>query len=114
MKKQFNFDEFLDFVREENKLVCARCKDQGIVNETMQILAHTVKLAEELGEFSSEILINQKLVRKEKLYDNMAELRKEFADVVIVALELADLLNIDIKQALLEKSEIIKARRTTA
>ena len=83
-------------------------QDQDI---TKRIFAQTVKLTEEIGELSSEILWNTWVVRKEKLSRYSAEtLQDEFADVIIVTIRLAKLMNVDIRSALKNKTEKIKQR----
>lgn len=78
---------------------------------TTRIFAQTVKLTEEVGELSAEILWHTWFVRKEKLEKYSVEtLNDEFADVILVALRLAKLMDIDIESALKHKIEKIKIR----
>ncbi|MBR9680608.1 MAG: hypothetical protein GOU98_02165 [Candidatus Altiarchaeota archaeon] len=88
----------LDFVSKENKLLSE--KHPGIDKEK-KTLAQTVKLSEELGELSEEVLASLSLQRQHKL-DNMKKdnLSKEFADVLITALILADTMGVDIRDGL--------------
>lgn len=83
-------------------------RDQDI---TKRILAQTIKLSEEMGELSSEILWHTGFVRQEKMARYSPEtLKDEFADVIIVAIRLAKLMDIDIESALVQKMEKIKKR----
>lgn len=72
------------------------------------ILKGTVKLYEEIGELSEEILFYTSNQREEKVkhYDK-ENLPKEFADVLISSFLLAKFMNIDVKKALEEKIKII-------
>ena len=102
--------ELLDFVdrtlSEAGKWTFSR--DQDI---TKRILAQTIKLSEEMGELSSEILWHTGFVRQEKMARYSPEtLKDEFADVIIVAIRLAKLMDIDIESALVQKMEKIKKR----
>lgn len=102
--------ELLDFVdrtlSEAGKWTFSR--DQDI---TKRILAQTIKLSEEVGELSSEILWHTGFVRQEKMARYSPEtLKDEFADVIIVAIRLAKLMDIDIESALVQKMEKIKKR----
>lgn len=83
-------------------------RDQDI---TKRIFAQTMKLSEEVGELSSEILWHTGFVRQEKLDRYSPEsLKDEFADVIFVAIRLAKLMDIDIESALQQKMEKIKKR----
>jgi len=75
------------------------------------VLARTVKLSEELGEFCEEVLAHNSLQRSQKMenHDKTA-LSEEFADVIITALLTAKSLNIDIEEALKNKVEKINKR----
>jgi len=78
---------------------------------TKRIFASTLKLTEEVGELSSEILWHTWFVRQEKIARYSPEtLQDEFADVVFVTVRLAKLMNIDIESALQQKMEKIKER----
>jgi len=78
---------------------------------TKRIFAQTIKLAEEVGELSSEVLGKTWFVRKEKLAKHSDEtLNDEFADVILVTLRLAKLMDIDIESALKSKMAKIKER----
>ena len=79
--------------------------------EKERILSRTVKLTEELGELCNEVLAHNKDQRKEKLESHdKNNLSHEFADVLITTLLLAKTMNVDIKEALVNKIEKINKR----
>jgi len=59
-----------------------------------------LKLVEEIGELSEELLSLDKIQRIEKLNKHKSEIDDEIADVVITALLLAENLDVNIKRAL--------------
>jgi len=102
--------ELLNFVdrtlSEAGKWTFSRDQDM-----TKRIFAQTMKLSEEVGELSSEILWHTGFVRQEKLARYSPEtLKDEFADVLLVTIRLAKLMDIDIESALQQKMEKIKKR----
>lgn len=105
---EFNFDDFLKFIKDENNQLNTRLGHKVPYEEN--VFATLSKLMEESGELASEIFINLKRVRKEKIYENSKELAAELADTIIVLGLLADTLGVDIKQALSDKIEKIKKR----
>jgi len=81
------------------------------LDKEKRILARTVKLTEELGELSSEVLAHHCLQRKQKLDKRCKDdLPEEFADVIITALLLAKAMNINIEMALKKKIEKVNKR----
>ena len=101
-------NELLKFIEMEDKRLIERF---GSSNIKERILSRTVKLMEELGELSNEILAFNDDQRKEKLENyNKDNLENEFADVFIVLLLLARAMNINIIDAVDKKSEKIKMR----
>jgi NTP pyrophosphatase (non-canonical NTP hydrolase) len=106
LMNNFNFDEFLDFIKTED----SRLMDKYKQSCTTAVLEGVAKLMEENGEFANEILIKLKMCRAEKHYENSAELAEEFADCMNVLLILANRLNIDIKTALKNKQTKINKR----
>jgi len=103
-----NFEKLLDFVNLEDKRL--RNLYGNYPDEEKRILARMVKLTEEVGELSEEVLSHLKLQRKEKIQSNKNELSNEFADVIITTLLLAKSLRVDIKEALNDKIKIINER----
>lgn len=74
------------------------------------VLARTVKLMEEVGELSSEVLSTNSLQRKAKLKKhNKKSLSWEFADVFITLALLAQSLDVDIEEAV--KTKIVEIER---
>jgi NTP pyrophosphatase (non-canonical NTP hydrolase) len=67
-----------------------------------------LKIVEEVGELSEQVLKTEKMQRKEKLDDQ--KIGHEFADVLITTLLLAHNMDIDIEKELSEKIEKIKKR----
>ena len=67
---------------------------------------NTSQLLEELGELTR--LINSERLKKDK--PNKNSLEDEFADVCIQLAKLADLFEIDLEKAILDKIEILKKR----
>ena len=104
----FNFEEFDEFVKWENSR-CVTRDNPATKNEA--ILVGVTKFMEENGELASEILINLKLVRKEKFYDNFDKLAEEFADCMIVLCMLADRCGIDMSKAIQDKMNVVKNRK---
>ena len=102
--------ELLEFIDLENQRLIERVR-KNYSTQQERILARTVKLTEELGELCNEVLAFNGDQRKEKL-DNHGKnnLSDEFADVVITTLLLAKSMNIDIKEALINKIKKINER----
>ena len=80
-------------------------------DEKQMNLPITVKIMEELGELSNEVLAHSGLQRKEKLQqmgkENLAE---EFADVILTTCILAENMGVNIEQGLKKKMEKINKR----
>jgi len=78
---------------------------------TKRIFAQSIKLSEEVWELSSEILWHTGFIRAEKKARYSPEtLQHEFADVILTAIRLAKLMDVDIETALKNKMEKIKQR----
>lgn len=102
------FEELLKFIEIEDKRLKERL---GNYTKIERILARNVKLAEELGELSNDVLAEIGDLRKEKMEKyNRNNLSNEIADVIIVTLLLAKSLDVDIKKALEEKIKKIHKR----
>ena len=83
----------------------------GYSDQEKRILARTVKLTEELGELSNEVLSHNSMQRKQKLDNRDKEnLPEEFADVIITTLLLAKSMNVDIEKALEKKVDKVNKR----
>lgn len=102
--------ELMDFIREEKERLDQR--DPHFKGQDKKILAGAVKLTEEVGELSDEILADFKLQREDKKYEEEDEnrLAGEVADVLISTLILAHLLDLNVEQALEHKIEQIESR----
>ena len=103
------FSELKEFVKFEQG---RREKMFNKTNDEM-IVYDAIKLSEEVGELMDEFLKYEGMQRKEKLRDKeetKEEVAKEVADVILVAMILADRMGIDFEQALKEKIEILKGR----
>jgi NTP pyrophosphatase (non-canonical NTP hydrolase) len=75
------------------------------------VFASAIKLSEEVGELSGEVLAHAKAQRKEKLDVREEEnLSHEFADVLITTLLLARALDVDVVAALEKKIQKINKR----
>ena len=101
--------DLLLFIEKQKDVV--RKQYNNIADQEKFILAASLKLSEELGELSQEILGSLSLLRKEKLEKHSQKtLENEFADVLITTLILAKSMNIDIKKALENKVDKINER----
>jgi len=76
------------------------------------ILAHTVKLNEEVGELCNDILSILKLQRSSKLERfEKSNMYEEFADVLITVLQLASIAHVDMDRATRQKLKKIEDRK---
>ncbi|MBU1246336.1 MAG: MazG-like family protein [Nanoarchaeota archaeon] len=103
------FKDLLKFIEVEDK----RLTDfyNTYKEPEKKILGRTVKLSEELGELSNEILSHLSLQRKGKLENQKKDkLSEEFADMIITTLLVAKSMNIDIEKALEKKIKTIDGR----
>lgn len=92
-------EEFQKFIDEQDELF--RTTKTLNYTERERILARTVKLSEELGELSDEVLAALGDQRTGKMGEHNAEgLADEFADVVIVAFLLAKSMDVNVMEAL--------------
>ena len=89
--------ELLKFI----ELQDGRLKRYYNIDKDKQILARAVKLAEEVGELSNEVLAHSSLQSKDKLEKiDKTNLSVEFADVIITTLLLAKAMDVDIESAI--------------
>ena len=99
--------ELLEFIEIENK----RINDLFKIDKEKMVLAQTVKLSEEVGELSSEVLAHNSLQRFKKLENHdKSNIHGEFADVIFTTLILAKTMDVDIEKALKNKIEKINKR----
>jgi len=102
-------EDLLNFIKKED--VRLRNRFGNYPDEEKRILARTVKLTEEMGELCDEVLAYNSMQRKDKLEKIVdGNLAEEFADVIITSLLLANVMNVDIKEALETKMEKIDKR----
>lgn len=103
-----DFQYLLEFIKSED----IRLRNKfGSSDQEKRILARTVKLGEEVGELCDEVLSFNSMQRTEKLSRKNADnLPDEIADVIITTMLLAQIMEVDIAQALESKIEKIKKR----
>lgn len=71
-----------------------------LTKKEKDILTKTVKLSEEIGELSNDILATLSLQRKSKLEEfDKKNLYEEFADVILTAAALANTMGVDLTRA---------------
>ena len=98
-----------EFIKKEHKRLMRIYYSKA--DEQKRSLARTVKIAEELGELSSEIMALYNDQRKDKIKRNIKEkIAEECADVIITTLLLAENLNINVSRAIDKKIKIIEKR----
>lgn len=77
-----------------------RIKFVSLTKKEKDILAKTVKLQEEVGEFANDILSVLSLQRESKLRKfNKKNLYEEFADIILALSTLANTLGVDLERA---------------
>lgn len=94
-----------DFLALAVKIVDDMDSKFEFIRKRDELLSMT-QLLEELGELTKEV--NRRKLRGEE--PKMEDLEEEFADVFILFAKLADIFNVDIEKATLEKIEVIKKR----
>ncbi len=81
-----------------------RIKFHSLTKKEKDILARTVKLQEEVGELSNDILSILSLQRKSKLAEfTKTNMYEEFADVVLSVMMLANAVGVDMERAVNHK-----------
>ncbi len=106
-----SFEQLLKFIDLQDKRLIEDSGGRHVNDKEKRALARAVKLSEEVGELSSEILGHTKdqRERKSRIFSNEG-LSSEFADVVITTLLLAKSVDVDIKEALEKKIDKINKR----
>ncbi len=103
------FKNVRKFIKQEDQRL--RRSFGGYKDEEKRILARTVKLGEEFGELCDEVLHFHFMQRQDKRAIHDADnLSHEFADVIITTFLLAEVMGVDIEDALEKKIEKIKER----
>lgn len=104
-----DFDEFNVFLKET--LTNLQNKYHFQNKDALSLVTKSLKLSEEVGEFSSDILKYLSFQRQEKLNDNILdEIEEEYADVVITASLILKELELNITEALDKKIRKITNR----
>jgi len=98
-------EKLKEFAKSEIK----RLREKANCTDKEFILINAIKLSEETGEVSNEILKHFKNARKEKL-DRDLKLGDELADVMIVTAGLAELMGVDLNASLERKIKYIKEK----
>jgi NTP pyrophosphatase (non-canonical NTP hydrolase) len=98
-------DEFIEY--EYERLVDI----YNVKNRDDALFPMTIKIMEELGELSEEVLASKSLQRPDKLKNRKSKIEEEFADVILTTLLLARNMNVDMKSAIKNKIEKIKKRK---
>ena len=102
-------EKLLKFIDEEEEKIQKKFGDR--IDKEKRIMIQNLKLTEEVGEFTNEVLLNLSFARDEKINNlDKSNLANEFADVIITSLICAKTLDIDIDKALENKIEKIKKR----
>ena len=102
--------ELLEFISTENNILHKKYS-QGY-SKREEVMARTIKMTEEIGELSSEVLANfgNQRKRSNKNKHTSEHLEGEFADVLITTLLLADTMGIDTNKSLKDKITKLKLR----
>jgi len=102
--------EILKFIDEEDKKIKQMRKSK--IDDRTRILGRTIKIMEELGELSNEVLAHSAFQRKEKLKNYKKEhLEEEFADVIFSTLMLAKTLNVNVEEVIKKRMEKLRKRK---
>lgn len=76
-----------------------------------RVFAQMIKVSEETGELSEQVLWKfgwQRISKKDKISDE--KLKNEIADVILSTVRLARLMNMDVEELLEKKMKILKDR----
>ncbi|MBU1974884.1 MAG: hypothetical protein KKG59_00615 [Nanoarchaeota archaeon] len=99
--------ELLEFAKTEHKRLL---KFYNIEDSKKLRYPIVLKIMEELGELSEQVLAGNSIQRTEKLEDNSSSTKDEIADVLLATLVLAENMGVDVETALKEKIDKIKKR----
>lgn len=100
-------------LRELQTVLKSKEKDMRITFSTLtkrekDILVKAVKLSEEVGELSNDILATLSLQRKSKLDEfSKQNMYEEFADVLLALMSLANVMRVDLERAFGDKLDKI-------
>jgi len=97
-KPHLSLKEIQSLMRAKNKDL--RIEFVTLTKKEKDILAKTVKLSEEVGELSNDILASLSLQRKSKLDKfDIRNMYEEFADIILATISLANTMGVDIDRA---------------
>lgn len=101
----------LDLVAEYKKISDTLNTKWPLKDTQQRIFARTMKIVEELGELSDEILTSMNLQRNSKIAQfSHQNIEDEFADVLASLLLLGNELNIDIEEVMVRKIALTRER----
>ncbi|MBN2881083.1 MazG-like family protein [Candidatus Woesearchaeota archaeon] len=100
------FETVREFAKFENQRLEEKFSFSG---KDRRIMAGMIKITEEVGELSNEVLhlLNYQRQTKDSVPDNIKE---EFADVLLTVFLLAEVLDVSLENEILKKIEKIKKR----
>jgi len=102
--------ELLEIIKKLNLNLDEKFSEAKL-NKKEKILASCVKMSEEIWELSGEVLKSIWRARKEKIQNfSKDDLKWEFADSILTILLLAELMEIDVNEALEMKLKKIENR----
>jgi NTP pyrophosphatase (non-canonical NTP hydrolase) len=100
-----------DLIAEYKKISDTLNKKWPLKDSQQRIFARTMKIVEELGELSDEILTSMNLQRNSKIAAFSQEnIQDEFADVLASLILLAAELDIDVEEVMKRKIEFTRER----
>lgn len=109
---QLSVKELQDVLKKREKEL--RIEFTSLTKREKDVLAKTVKLSEEVGELSNDILGHLSLQRKSKLDAlDKKNIYEEFADVIIACFALAITMRVDMNRALKDKLNKILTKYIT-
>lgn len=100
-------EELIEFIKSEHQRLMNYYQIKDKSEATHPIM---IKISEEVGELAEEVLLLNKLQRKEKVDARESKIGDELADVIITTLILAENVDIDIIGSLRKKIDKIKKR----
>lgn len=102
-----DFEELLQFIKFEHERLL---KFYHLTDKSQFKYPSMLKIVEEVGELSEEVLKSEKFQRKEKLTKKQNKIGHEFVDVLLTTLLLAENMGVDIRKELKQKIAKIKKR----
>lgn len=100
-------EELIEFIKSEHQRLLNFYQAKDKKELTYPIM---IKISEEVGELAEEVLLLNKIQRKEKTETRESQIAGELADVIITTLILAENVDVDIIKALETKIDKIKKR----